>query len=543
MFIKHFLVSIIVLFSSSGLALDLDEAAHLLRRAEFGPTTARLDALVNKKTKLEAAQSLFSTSSTSSSSDFQKFINLTLKYEQDVQALLGQLKREQSPISAKSFKTQHKQLAQNYFNSVYNDIPLEVSGSALTTVKNKISTAISEYKIQTAFNEFSQSLITLNTLQNWWIKEALESQEPVREMMTLFWYGYFLTTFIGSQDIPLMALQHHTLRNNALGSFKTMMNEMNEGIALLYPMELSSNRGTGEIDDDDRENFRKFSKIMRDKLVNLSIGGHKIGKKNKQHARKALTGYRALFKNSETRIITFNSDLYSSGEKTFFNKTGELTKQDIIDALMEDDRTAKNVVQQLWLFFISSKPDKSIVKKWAKNFQADNYNIKNLLTTIFKSSTFYDHSSIQYGISKSPAEYTFSVAKSFNISAQNLIDIKSNIEPISLGYDIDKKKTAQVPLSPSDVIGGGYLSGHFSADSEKNIAALNAMLAKSSSISSWSQWARTYNSAQMESVLGTIFFPINLKKPVMTYQRDGENNSHYEDWLKKALTDFMYISK
>ena len=540
MFIKHFLISAIFLFSSAGFALDLDEAAHLLRRAEFGPTTARLDELVNKKTKTEAAQSLFSTSSTSSSSDFQKFINLTLKYEQDVQALVGQLKREQSPISNRDFKTQHKQLAQNYFNSVYNDIPLAVSGSALTTAKSKVSTAISQYKIQTAFNEFSQSIVTLDTLQNWWIKEALESQEPIREMMTLFWYGYFLTTFIGSQDIPLMALQHHTLRNNALGSFKTMMNEMNEDIALLYPMELSSNRGTGEIDADDMESFRKFSKIMRDKLVNLTIGGHKIGKKNKQHARKALTGYRALFKDTETRIITFNSDLYSSGEKTFFGKTGELTKQDIIDALMEDDRTAKNVVQQLWLFFISSKPDKSIVNKWAKDFKADNYNIKNLLITMFKSSTFYDHSS---SVSKSPAEFVFGTAKSFNISAQNLIDIKSNIEPISTGYDSTQRAMAQAPLSPSDIIGGGHLSRLDNSSNTKTTAAMNAMLAKSSHISSWSQWAKTYNSGQMESVLGTVFFPINLKKPMLSYQRDGENNSDYDNWLKKALTDFMYISK
>ena len=72
---------------------------------------------------------------------------------------------------------------------------------------------------------------------------------------------------------------------------------------------------------------------------------------------------------------------------------------------------------------------------------------------------------------------------------------------------------------------------------------MNAMLAQVNNISSWSQWARTYNSAQMESVLGTIFFPISSKEPTLTYQREGENNSHYEDWLKKALTDFMYISK
>ena len=528
MFIKYFLLSTIFLFSGAGFALDLDEASHLLRRTEFGPTMEKLDSVVNKMTRAEAVRSLFAKKLKKTNSDFQTFIELTLKYEKDVQDLVEQLNHEQNPLSSINFKDQHKQLTKDYFNSVINNVSLSISGSELTSEKNKIFNEISNYKIKTAFETASKALITVGQLQYWWIKEMIESKEPFREMMTLFWYSYFHSNFTNGSDVPLMALQHHIIRTNALGSFKTMFNDMHKDFALLFPkLKAEHTHVTGKINLVKGESAEEFSKSSLNKELArklLYVTLETYSATNRRKVEKALTGYEPLFGDAESRIIIFNPENHNSKKRTFLTKTASLKKQDIISALLESKDSSKNMVRKLWRYFISSNPDEALVKQWEKILRRSDYDIKKIMTVLLKSSAFYNAKGERF--SKSYVDLVVGLARSFDLKVSNVYKEKENLNKLIISNNVD---LTHYFAPPEEILS-------YNTDVLEAKGLVKTLLSTDNNLSQWSSWLKTYNTNRIEENTKKIFFSF---KPIQKTYEMGDTN--YETWLAEMILDVNYL--
>ena len=532
---------IFFLFSNISFALNLEEAGHLLRRAEFGPTTERLEQLLNK-TRSTAAQSLFVSSPTSNKkSKYRQFIDLTLTYESNVKKLVEQYQKEQKPISKTVFETKHKELSRQYLEQVLTQfyektqmmpkatnkksMKSKAMNKRLNKKRKRIFKDIREYKISHAFTTMSRFFITTRDLQAWWLEEMLHSPEPLREMMTLFWHNHFATSFHKVRDSSLMALQNHTLRENALEPFGKLLKAMSEDKALLLYLDAQQNHK-----DHPNENFAR--ELME--LFTLGVG-HYTEKDIKETAR-ALTGFMPIFNNQKSRVFIFNPLIQDTTNKTVLGETGNFDKKDIIDILLKQKQTAQYIVRKLWLYFISPNPDETLITQWADSFYNSNYDTKALLITLFSSSAFYKSKA---SLIKSPAEYVVGSLKAFNRNT-NLNPMQSHMIAKPIGSKM--REMGQALFIPPNVAGWnaytetGYKEWITTSTLPKRESFLRVSLSKKSNMQYWIDWLTKYNQNNLKDNFIKIFFAL---PPVEKDYKTKENNI----WMKEVLLDASYQLK
>ena len=507
------------LLPSFVLALDLDSAVHLLRRTEFAPTIERLDAVLSQSQE-EAVKELLHRKAPLyyKGSDYSQFIQLTLNYEKGIKNLLVQWQAKK--LSERDFKQEHKRQVKKYLSSV-----MEVFSSPsmshnrekdkeLKKKKQRIFEEISKYRIQKAFQLTSRHFLKLRTLQYWWVQEMLKGQDPFREMMTLFWHDHFATSFQKIKDVPLLAVQNHTLRKNALKPFGTLLEEMSEDQALLRYLDAQLNHKNKA-----NENFAR--ELME--LFTLGIGHYT--EEDVSSASRALTGFMPLF-GKGSRLFVFNPKAYDPTEKLFLNQRGNFNKKDIIQILLQQEQTARHIVHKLWLYFISPTPDEALVKKWGADFYKSNYNTSLLLETMFNSQVFYESKGQLF---KSPIDYMVGSARIFGL------DITERELPAI-------NKMGMALFVPPDVAGWrGGTQWITTATFPKREKSLKKLLSKNTNKELWLEWVK--NKRQPKQVLDTIFLAVPLleqspKTPVrnnmvLNYAFKTNLDNIQEDHLKK----------
>ena len=478
---------LLFLFSNTSLALTIEEAGHLLRRTEFGPAVKRLDTFLDK-TRAKAVKALLleKPQISKKKSNYKLFISLSLNYESNVQDLVRQLK--QQTISEETFKQKHKKLAKRYLKTAITDFPSpsmshnSQKSKMLKKKKKRIFKEIANYNIQHAFKITSRHFINIKTLQYWWIQEMLNSPAPFREVMTLFWHGHFATSFTKVWDVSLMAIQNHTLRENALEPFGKLLKSMSEDQALLLYLDAELNHK-----DKPNENFAR--ELME--LFTLGIGHYT--EEDVKSASRALTGFMPLFKNHRHRVFIFDLQAHDMGDKIFLGQKGNLKKQDIIEILLKQKQTARHIVHELWLYFISPDPDEALITKWAEDFYKSNYNTKALLAVMLSSSAFY---SSKGKLIKSPLDYIVGSAKSLQVNIP-----RNQVKTINT--------MGQALFAPPDVSGWkGHKQWITTATLPKRKKSLQTLLSKKPNLKSWAEWAKKQDKNNPETILKTVFLAV-----------------------------------
>ena len=75
-----------------------------------------------------------------------------------------------------------------------------------------------------------QSREDLKNLNILWLEEMINSEAQLREKMSLFWHGHFATRVINSYFQQELL---HIIRDNALGSFKTLLKEVSKSPSMI----------------------------------------------------------------------------------------------------------------------------------------------------------------------------------------------------------------------------------------------------------------------------------------------------------------------
>jgi len=315
-------------------------------------------------------------------------------------------------------KKNKKDIIDNLFSTSKKITPLKVDTSEIDDILNgqtKMS-SVDRKKIQ----ELSRKkTIELNVA---WVDRLTNTEELLREKMTLFWANIFVC-----EDNNVVYIQHYnnTLRKHALGNFKDFVNAVSKEAAMTKYLNTKQNRKQKP-----NENF------ARELMELFTLGeGHYTEDDIKESAR-AFTGYSHDLK-GEFVLRRFQHD---HTNKTFFGKTGNFSGEDIIDIILEQKQCAKFICEKVYCYFVNDTLNENHVSEMIDVFYTD-YNIEKLMRFVFNSDWFYNQENIGTKI-KSPIE--------FLVGLKQVVPVKFNNTKQLLYI---QQQLGQVLLNPPNVAG------------------------------------------------------------------------------------------
>ncbi|TAD85900.1 MAG: DUF1800 domain-containing protein [Bacteroidetes bacterium] len=298
--------------------------------------------------------------------------------------------------------------AKKYWDAVWQSaekapMPLQVTQSMADGMMNGLgqpggqAQMESEASREVLRKQSRQNIRNLNLL---WINEMVESPAQLREKMSLFWHGHFacrsLNAFFQQQLL-------HSIRENALGSFATLLREVSKSPAMLQFLNNQQNRKNSP-----NENF------AREVMELFTLGRGNYSEKDVKEAARAFTGW--SFDLSGQFI--FRKGIHDGGQKTLLGKTGNFNGDDVIDVLLAKEQTAAFITNKIYRFLVNDAPNPDHIKWLSKRFFESQYSIQKLLEDIFTASWFYDKANIGNRI-KSPVELLVGLRRQMPMKLHN----------------------------------------------------------------------------------------------------------------------------
>lgn len=230
-----------------------------------------------------------------------------------------------------------------------------------------------------------QSREDIKSLNLAWLSQMVDSDQQLREKMSLFWHGHF-----ASRNINILYQQQllDVIRQNALGNFGDLLLGVSKSAAMINFLNNNQNRK-----DHPNENF------AREVMELFTMGRGNYSESDVKEAARAFTGWGASLRGD----FVFRKFQHDNGKKTVLGQSGDFDGDDIIRILLEQKQTALFITRKIYRFFVNDTPDEQIVQQLANKFYQSRYNISALMQEIFSSDWFYEEKNIGSKI-KSPVE-------------------------------------------------------------------------------------------------------------------------------------------
>ena len=267
-----------------------------------------------------------------------------------------------------------------------------------------------------------------NSLKAWWMGLMINQERNIREKMTLFWHNHFATE---TTDLGRMiwAYNYNVLcRKNALGNFKQFVRDITLDAAMLRYLNGYLNINTAPDENYARELQELFT----------------LGKENNPNyteddvmaAARVLTGWKI---NGTTNTYFFNSNQHDRNNKqfsSFYNNyvltgrtgvtAGDLELTDLINLIFsKSTEVSRFIAKKLYRYFVYYKIDAAtevnVINPLAQLLVSNNWEIKPVLSVLFKSEHFFDVVN-QGCYIKSPVDLVVSVCREFGIVFPNATD-------------------------------------------------------------------------------------------------------------------------
>ncbi|GAA3644190.1 DUF1800 domain-containing protein [Flavivirga jejuensis] len=285
-----------------------------------------------------------------------------------------------APLNTLS-KNSKIEIVEHLFKASKSVTPLKVDTSEINALFASRSDFTKENRKK--FQEISRKKrIELNVA---WIGRLANTDELLREKMTLFWANHFVC-----EDNNILFIQqfNNTLRKHALGNFRDFVKAISKEAAMTKYLNTKQNRKQKP-----NENFAR--ELME--LFTLGVGNYT--EQDIKESARAFTGYNHNFKGE----FVLRKALHDTGNKTFFGKTGNFDGEAIIDIILEKEQCARYICEKIYKYFVSDVVRKEHIDEMVGVFYP-NYNIEKLMRHLFLSDWFYDDENIGTKI-KSPIEF------------------------------------------------------------------------------------------------------------------------------------------
>ncbi|MFI5266526.1 MAG: DUF1800 domain-containing protein [Chloroflexota bacterium] len=247
-----------------------------------------------------------------------------------------------------------------------------------------------DYAAYDASNDPVKGRKGIGELQLWWLNRMLTTKRPLQEKMTLFWHGHFATAVSKVNQIRWLSNQNQLFRQNALGSFQTLLAAVSKDPAMMFWLDSQTNRKGSPNENYGREVMELFT---------MGIGSYT--EQDVKEGARALTGW-TVKRDSDTS--QFVAARFDDGDKSYLGHSGNLGLDDVVSILAGSPNTAKFVGRKLARFFISDNPDDGTTGAIANAYTTSSGDMKAVMRTVLNSDAFRDPGNFMNKIT-SPTEY------------------------------------------------------------------------------------------------------------------------------------------
>lgn len=254
-----------------------------------------------------------------------------------------------------------------------------------------------DFDEQTQANHLEVSSALVNQMQTIGLKSRL----------IMFWSNHFVTRLEDYYTSNHLYEYFNTLETHALGNFQDFVRAIGKTSAMLVYLNGVENTSFSPNENYARELYELFTLGVDNGYTQNDI----------VETSKALTGYN--HRQNWTYPIYFDISTFSDTDKTIFGQTGNWDYDDVIDILFQEKAPliAQHICKKLYKYFVSATVNEDIVTAMANQFVTD-FNIENILRTLFKSQHFFDSKTIGTQI-KSPYDMSIGYLQVTNFSLQD----------------------------------------------------------------------------------------------------------------------------
>lgn len=259
------------------------------------------------------------------------------------------------------------------------------------------------------------------SFRSWWMGVLVNQDRSIREKMTLFWHNHFSTEANEVGNARYVYKHHNLLRQQALGNVKTLVRAITLDPAMLVYLNGQLNNKNSPDENYARELQELFT----------------LGKENNPNyteddvrtAARVLTGWR---NDAVNNVSFFDATRHDTANKTFSSfyggatitgRTGATAGDQELDDLLnmifgKSAEVSNYIVTRLYRWFIYYDIDATVqanvIDPLAKILRDNNWEIKPVLSTLFRSEHFYD--ALNHGCQiKSPVDFIVSLCREFNL--------------------------------------------------------------------------------------------------------------------------------
>ena len=120
------------------------------------------------------------------------------------------------------------------FGAAWDELQQALSDGPQRTIDRLLSPQADVAAFNREHDEYEISAAgSVHELRAWWLRRMIQTPHPLLEKMTLFWHSHFATNAANVNDVRLMQRHIRLLRSQALGSFRTLLQEISRDPAML----------------------------------------------------------------------------------------------------------------------------------------------------------------------------------------------------------------------------------------------------------------------------------------------------------------------
>ncbi len=267
--------------------------------------------------------------------------------------------------------------------------------------------------------------------KKWWIGVMINQDRSIREKLIMFLVDHFgnETSTVGNAN--WIYKQHDLVRQNVLGNFKSLVTNITKDVSMLRYLNGYLNVASAPDENYGRELQELFT-------VGKGSDSH-YTESDVQQAAKVLTGWQI---NGNTYTSVFTPSRHSTVNKTFsafYNNTviqgrtgataGDLEIADLMNMIFSQQEPAKYIVRKIYRWFvyytIDDATETNVISPLADIFRNNNYELKPLLSALFKSEHFFDMLNRGCMI-KNPADHVIGSLREMNTQFPAATDWDTN---------------------------------------------------------------------------------------------------------------------
>jgi uncharacterized protein (DUF1800 family) len=191
------------------------------------------------------------------------------------------------------------------------------------------------------------------------------------------------------------------LRRYAMADFGSLITAVSKSFAMMRFLNTLGNTA-----ESPNENF------ARELLELFTLG---IGHYTEQDIREAARAFTGWTYQQKQEQFFFNRNKHDPGNKIFLGRSGAFRGDDIINILLDHDRTSVYLTEKIYRYFVNPEVlDQAQISSWAKVYRKSGYRTEVLMREIFMSEHFYEKQHIGASI-KSPIELLAGINRTFRV--------------------------------------------------------------------------------------------------------------------------------